>query len=74
MDALEEIKRLYFATTRATVQRDLTRAIELLKRMAPDDREHAAVYMDGLAQMRAEWMRGRRDDDGPVSANRRGRR
>ena len=61
MDALEEIKRLYYATTRATIQRDLKRAIELMKQMKTDDeRERAAVFMDGLSQMRAEF-KGRQD-------------
>jgi hypothetical protein len=56
MDALSEIKQLYYKTTRATIQRDLARAVELLKSMPTDDeRERAAVYMDGLAQMRSEW-------------------
>ena len=54
--ALEEIKRLYFNTTKATIQRDLARAVELLKSMASEEeRERAAVYMDGLSQMRSEW-------------------
>jgi hypothetical protein len=38
------------------VVRDLDRAIDLLKSLpSDDDREKAAVYMDGLAQMRSEW-------------------
>jgi hypothetical protein len=54
--ALEEIKQLYFNTTKKTVARDLTRAVQLLKAMATDEeRERAAVYMDGLSQMRSEW-------------------
>jgi len=62
MDALEEIKRLYYATTRATIQRDLKRAIELMKQMKTDeDRERAAVFMDGLSQMRSEFQ-GRQED------------
>jgi hypothetical protein len=56
---LEEIRLLYFNATRATIQRDLTRAIALLKSMASDDeRQKAAVYMDGLSQMRSEWAAG----------------
>jgi hypothetical protein len=56
MDALSEIKRLYFNTTRATIARDLDRAVELLKSMpTEDERQRAAVYMDGLSQMRSEW-------------------
>ena len=55
-EAVAEIKRLYFQTRRATIQRDLARAIDLLKSLpTEEDRERAAVYMDGLAQMRAEW-------------------
>jgi hypothetical protein len=61
MDALSEIKRLYYQTTRTTIQRDLTRAIALLKSMTDDDdRQRAAVYMDGLSQMRSEWASTRR--------------
>ena len=56
MTPLEEIRRLYFNTTKGTVKKDIARAIDLLKSMkSEDDREKAAVYMDGLAQMRSEW-------------------
>ncbi len=56
MDALDEIKQLYFSATKATVQRDLARAIALLKGMkSEEERQKAAVYMDGLSQMRSEW-------------------
>lgn len=56
MTPLEEIRKLYFNTTQGTVKKDIVRAIDLLKAMASDeDREKAAVYMDGLAQMRSEW-------------------
>ena len=59
MDPLEEIKKLYYATTKATIQRDLARAVDLLKQLpTEDDRERAAVYMDGLSQMRSEWAEG----------------
>jgi hypothetical protein len=58
-DKLAEIKRLYFQTTRQTIEDDLAKAIDLLKSMASEEeRERAAVYMDGLAQMRADWGRG----------------
>ncbi len=60
MDSLTAIKRLYFNATRTTIQRDVTRAIELLKGMKSDDeRQDAAVYMDGLSQMRSEWATAR---------------
>jgi hypothetical protein len=56
MDQLAEIKRLYYQATRATIKRDLARAVELLKSMSSDqERERAAVYMDGLSQMRSQW-------------------
>ena len=36
--------------------RDFERALQLLKSMASEDeRERAAVYMDGLSQMRSDW-------------------
>lgn len=58
-DAVAEIRRLYFAATKATIARDLARAIALLKTL-PDEaaRERAAVFMDGLSQMRSEWASG----------------
>ncbi|HET9369570.1 MAG TPA: hypothetical protein VFO19_04960 [Vicinamibacterales bacterium] len=59
MTPLEEIRRLYFAATRGSIHRDLKRAIDLLKAMKDDDeRAKAAVYMDGLSQMRSEWSGG----------------
>ena len=55
---LEEIKRLYYRTTAKTIQQDLTRALDLLKSMhSEEERERAAVYMDGLAQMRSDWKK-----------------
>ena len=63
MDPIAEIKQLYHHTTRATIQRDLTRAVALLKTLTTEDaRESVAVYMDGLSQMRSEW--GVRPDPG----------
>jgi hypothetical protein len=60
-DKLAEIKRLYYQATAATIQRDLARAVEILKSMrTEEDRERAAVYMDGLSQMRSEWAVSRR--------------
>jgi len=58
-DKIAEIKRLYYRTTAKTIQADLARALDLLKSMNnEDERERAAVYMDGLAQMRQDWGRG----------------
>ena len=59
MTPLQEIRRLYFAATRATVQTDLARAVELLTSVGTEEeRQRAAVYMDGLSQMRSEWAAG----------------
>ena len=60
-DKLAEIKRLYYQTTAGTIQDDLARALDLLKSMnGEDERERAAVYMDGLAQMRADWSKNKK--------------
>jgi hypothetical protein len=59
MDRLVEIKQLYFKTTRTTIDRDFDRAIDLLKEMPEEERQRATVYMEGLAQMRKEFKRGR---------------
>ena len=57
-DKHAEIKRLYYETTRQTIQQDLAKALDLLKSMnSEEERERAAVYMDGMAQMRSEWAR-----------------
>ena len=59
-DKLAEIRRLYFKTTRHTIQEDLAKALDLLKSMATEgERERATVYMDGLAQMRSDWSRNK---------------
>jgi hypothetical protein len=64
---VEEIRRLYYETTARTVHRDLARAIDLFTRLTTDDeRERAAVFMDGLSQMRSEWA-GRQPPGAPSS-------
>ena len=56
--ALEQIRRIYFKTTKQTIENDLAHAIELLKSLETEEqREKAAVFMEGIAQMRAEWAR-----------------
>lgn len=55
---LAEIRRIYFKTTKATIENDLVHAVELLKSLPDEEtRERATVYMEGLAQMRREWAR-----------------
>ena len=57
-DKVAEIKRLYFRTSAKTIEQDFAKAIDLLKSMTSDEeRERAAVYMDGLAEMRRHWLR-----------------
>ena len=57
-DKLTEIRRLYFSATRHTIGDDFFRALQLLKSMnSEEEREKAAVYMEGLAEMRADWAR-----------------
>lgn len=59
-EKIDEIRRLYFATTPKTIQRDIDRAIDLLKTLKDDDeRSKASVFMEGLNEMRKEW-KGRR--------------
>jgi hypothetical protein len=59
MDRVAEIKQIYQRTSRATIARDIERAIDLLKSLdTEEERERAAVYMDGLSQMRSEWKAG----------------
>jgi hypothetical protein len=71
-EKLAEIKRLYYQTTQQTIQVDLAKALELLKSMATDEeRERAAVYMDGLSQMRSDWARSNKRH---ASRGRRGKR
>ncbi len=56
MTAIEEIRQLYFQASAATIERDIGRAIDLLKSMKDEDeRSKAAVYMEGLAEMRREF-------------------
>jgi hypothetical protein len=60
-DKLAEIRRLYFSTTKQTIQEDLAKALDLLKSMhTEEERERATVYMEGLAQMRSDWARAKK--------------
>ena len=69
MDAIAEIKKIYYAATKATIQNDIDRAIDLLKTLpTEEDREKVAVYMDGLSQMRSEWKQAARGGVGASPA------
>jgi hypothetical protein len=71
LDPFDEIKRLYFSTTAQTIERDITRALDLLTHMPDDEaRDRAAGYMHGLADLRKEWKGkkpGRSGPAGPAS-------
>jgi hypothetical protein len=55
-DKIAEIRKMYFEATPKTIQRDLERAIDLLKSLEDDEaRGKAAVYMEGLNELRKEW-------------------
>ena len=59
-----KIRKLYDETTPATVERDLRRAIDLLKSLDGEaERARVSVYMDGQSQMRSEWILARRQAD-----------
>lgn len=59
MTSLQRIRQLYYDTSAATIADDLDEAITLLKGMPTEEaREEAAVYMEGLAEMRSEWRGG----------------
>lgn len=58
-DLLARITTLYYKTSRATIDRDFDLAVDLLKAMPPEERPRATVYMEGLAEMRKEFTRGK---------------
>jgi hypothetical protein len=60
-DALALIRRIYFKTTRQTIEHDLAHAIELLKSLESEqEREKATAYMHGLSELRKEWAAKKR--------------
>ena len=63
---LDEIRRLYFETTKGSILQDFDRAIDLLKSLeTPEERQKATVYMAGLAEMRKEWAAHKPAGGGP---------
>ena len=54
--ALAELRRIYFKTTRKTIDHDFAHAISLLKTIASEeDRQKASVFMEGINELRKEW-------------------
>lgn len=74
-EQLAAIKKLYYTTSKATIARDFDAAIDLLKAMPSDEeRERAAVFMEGLAEMKAQWLaKPGRSSGAPRSEAARGR-
>lgn len=71
-EALAAIRRIYFRTTKRTIEHDFAHAIELLKGLDSEEaRERASVFMEGLAEMRKEWQRA---GDAPRGAKKAARR
>lgn len=57
-EALADIRRIYFNTSRVTIEHDFAHAIELLKSLPTDEeREKATVYMHGLSEMQRQWQK-----------------
>jgi hypothetical protein len=70
---IAEIRTIYFKTTKKTIVNDLAHAIELLKSLPDEDtRDKAAVFMDGLQQMKNDWSIGDGDQgaEGPREGGR----
>ena len=54
--ALAELRRIYFKTTKKTIEHDFAHAIALLKSIdAEEDRQKASVFMEGINELRKEW-------------------
>ena len=54
--ALAELRRIYFKTTKKTIDHDFAHAISLLKTIASEeDRQKASVFMEGINELRKEW-------------------
>jgi len=53
---LAELRRIYFKTTRQTIDHDFIHAIALVKTIASEeDRQKASVFMAGINELRKEW-------------------
>jgi len=64
-DKLAEIRRLYFAASKHSIEQDLAKALDLLKSMtSEEERERATVYMEGLAEMRKDWVKDQKPRTG----------
>jgi hypothetical protein len=65
---LDEIRKIYFNTTRQTIDNDLGHAIALLKSLPTEEwREKATVFMQGLSEMQREWQATKKKRTGKSS-------
>jgi hypothetical protein len=56
--ALAELRRIYFKTTKQTIEHDFAHAITLLRSIeSEEEREKASVFMEGINELRKEWTR-----------------
>ena len=54
--ALAQLRRIYFKTTKKTIEHDFAHAVALLKTIASEeDRQKASVFMEGINELRKEW-------------------
>jgi len=61
-DTLALIRRIYFKTTRQTIEHDFAHAIDLLKGLeTEEEREKATAYMHGISELRKEWTSRKKD-------------
>jgi len=59
-DKLADIRKMYFEATPKTIHRDFDREIDILKSLKGDEeRSKAAVFMEGLNELRKEWKKSR---------------
>ena len=56
MTPLDVLRDIYFTASPSTIATDFDRAIDAFKQLTSDeDREKAAVFMEGIAEMRQEF-------------------
>ena len=69
LDPFDEIKRIYFSTTKQTIERDMARTLELLTHMPTDEaRQRVAGFMHGLSDLKREWKPSRKTAAGATKA------
>ena len=72
--ALAELRRIYFKTTKQTIEHDFAHAIALAKSIESEaDREKASVFMEGINELRKEWTPKTKGPKGPKGSPRKKR-